>query len=80
MILFIALNIQAQTKQAITHESMWMMKRVGIPEVSPDGKWVVFDVNEPSYDEKEIVRDLWIAPADGSAKPRKLTNTKTILI
>ena len=25
----------------ITHEALWMMKRVGAPVVSPDGKWVV---------------------------------------
>ena len=73
----IAINIQGQVKQTITHEIMWSMKRVGIPEVSPDGKWVVFDVVEPNYDEKEIIRDLWIAPTDESAIPRKLTNTKS---
>lgn len=65
--------VNAQVKKPITHESMWMMKRVGAPEVSPDGKWVVFSVTEPSYNEKEIVSDLWIVAADGSSKPRKLT-------
>ena len=63
----------AQVKKAITHESMWMMKRVGAPEISPDGKWVVFSMTEPSYNEKDVVSDLWIVAADGSNKPRKLT-------
>ena len=63
----------AQVKKPITHETMWMMKRVGAPEISPDGKWVVFSVTEPSYNEKEVVSDLWIVPADGSSKARKLT-------
>ena len=36
------------------------MKRVGAPAVSPDGKWVVFSVTEPAYDEKKEVADLWI--------------------
>lgn len=71
-ILFISVAA-AQVKKPITHESMWMMKRVGAPEVSPDGKWVVFSVTEPSYVEKDVVSDLWIVPADGSSKPRKLT-------
>ena len=62
-----------QVKKPITHETMWMMKRVGAPEISPDGKWVVFSVTEPSYTEKDIVSDLWIVPADGSARARKLT-------
>ena len=29
-------------KVPLTHETMWMMKRVGAPVPSPDGKWVVF--------------------------------------
>src|SRR5262245_10685137 len=67
---------QSQTKLPLTHETMWMMKRVGAPNPSPDGKWVLFSLVEPAYDEKDQVSDLWIMPADGSAKPRRLTNTK----
>jgi dipeptidyl aminopeptidase/acylaminoacyl peptidase len=76
LILVLAFQSLAQTKRAITHEDVWLMKRVGAPVPSPDGKWVVFSVAEPAYDEKDQVADLWIVPADGSAKPRKLTNTK----
>ena len=75
-ILSLALAAIAAEKQPLTHETMWLMKRVGAPAISPDGKWVVFQVTEPSYDEKEQVSDLWLVPADGSAKPRKLTGTK----
>jgi len=63
-------------RQPLTHESIWMMKRVGAPVVSPDGRLVVFTITEPSYDEKKEVADLWIAPTDGSAKPRRLTSGK----
>ena len=56
---------------------MWQLKRVGAPAPSPDGKWVVFSLIEPAYDEKDQVSDLWIVPADGSAKPRRLTFTKS---
>jgi dipeptidyl aminopeptidase/acylaminoacyl peptidase len=65
-----------QAKQPLTHETLFLMKRVGTPAVSPDGKWVVFSVTEPSYDEKKEVADLWIVPADGSAPPRRLTSSK----
>ena len=71
------LYVSAQTsKVSLTHETMWMMKRVGAPVPSPDGKWVVFSLVEPAYDEKDQVSDLWIVPTDGSAKPRRLTSTK----
>lgn len=66
----------SQGKDVITHESMWLMKRVGAPVPSPDGKWVVFSMTEPAYDEKDQGSDLWIVPADGSAKPRRLTFSK----
>jgi dipeptidyl aminopeptidase/acylaminoacyl peptidase len=66
----------APAKSPITHESLWAMKRVGAPTPSPDGKWVVFPVTEPAYDEKDQVSDLWIVATDGSTKPRRLTSTK----
>ena len=64
-------------KTLITHEDVWLMKHVGPPVPSPDGRWVVFSVNEPAYDESKQVSDLWIAPANGSGPPRRLTHTKS---
>ncbi|HUG54796.1 MAG TPA: S9 family peptidase [Vicinamibacteria bacterium] len=82
-LLFASLPASAQAPAAVTtdtqpltHEALWTMKRVGAPAVSPDGRWVVVSVTEPSYDEKQEVSDLWIVPADGSAPPRRLTSTK----
>jgi dipeptidyl aminopeptidase/acylaminoacyl peptidase len=69
---------QPAGKRPITHEDVWLMKRVGVPVPSPDGKWVVFSVIDPAYDEKDQASDLWIATADGSAKPRRLTVSKGV--
>ena len=71
-----AVCAQAPPRTPITHEKLWMMKRVGAPQVSPDGKWVVFSVLEPSYDQDKEVSDLWLVPVDGSAAARRLTDTK----
>ena len=60
----------------IPHELLWMMKRVGEPVVSPDGKWVLVSVLEPSYEEDKEVSDLWLVPADGHTPPRRITNTR----
>ena len=77
LVIFVGVSFApAQTKHAITHEDVWLMKRVGAPLPSPDGNWVVFSVVEPAYDEKEVVTDLWIVSADGKTAPRKVTNTK----
>ncbi|HEV7377473.1 MAG TPA: S9 family peptidase [Pyrinomonadaceae bacterium] len=75
----LSLRANAQTasgKNPLTHEMMWLMKIVGAPNPSPDGKWVVFSLIEPAYDEKDQVSDLWIVPADRSATPRRLTFSK----
>ena len=73
----LSVRVNAQTgKVPLTHETMWMMKRVGAPLPSPDGKWVVFSLVEPAYDDKDQVSDLWIVPIDASAKPRRLTFSK----
>jgi dipeptidyl aminopeptidase/acylaminoacyl peptidase len=73
----VCLAVLVGAKPAVTHEDVWLMKQAGAPVPSPDGKWVVFPLNEPAYDEVRQVSDLWIVPADGSAAPRRLTNTKS---
>ena len=59
-------------KRAITHEDVWLMKRVGAPTVSPDGKWAVFSVTDPAYDSKEQWSDLWIKSLNDDSAPRRL--------
>jgi dipeptidyl aminopeptidase/acylaminoacyl peptidase len=75
-VLATAAAAQAPSKHVITHEDVWLMKRVGAPAVSPDGRWAVFPVTEPSYVEGQASSDLWIVPTDGSAAPRRLTATR----
>jgi dipeptidyl aminopeptidase/acylaminoacyl peptidase len=66
----------AAQKLPISHESLFLMKRVGAPSVSPDGRWVVVSVIDPAYDEKDQSSDLWLVAVDGSGQPRRLTFTK----
>ena len=75
-ILLLSSPLSAQQRHTITHEDVFLSRRVGSPAISPDGRWVVFSVTEPSYTEGEQVSDLWVVPLDGSAEPRRLTNTK----
>jgi dipeptidyl aminopeptidase/acylaminoacyl peptidase len=63
-------------KHAITHEDVWLMKRVAAPTVSPDGKWAVFAVTDPAYDSKEQWSDLWIKSLLDDSAPRRLTFSK----
>ena len=77
LVLAVGLVAAEPGKKTITHQDLWLMKRVGAPVPSPDGKWAVFPVTQPAYDPKEQSADLWIVPLDGSAPARQLTQSKT---
>ena len=67
---------EAPAKHAITHEDVWLMKRVGAPVPSPDGKWAVFAVTEPAYDAKEQWSDLWLKSLTDDTPARRITYSK----
>ena len=75
LLLFLAVLAFGQ-KRPVTHEDIWLMKRIANPVASPDGRLIVFSVHEPDYDASRQSEDLWVAPTDGSAPPRRLTFTK----
>jgi len=51
-----------------TPEEMMKVRSVGMVEVSPDGKHVVYGVTEPlmTEDKSEFLTQLWMADADGT--------------
>ena len=79
MLLLLAPPLVAQADdelRPVTHEDVWLMKRLGTPAVSPDGKHAVVSIMVPSYEKDGDVTDLWLITVDGSAPPRRLTATK----
>jgi dipeptidyl aminopeptidase/acylaminoacyl peptidase len=52
----------AQAKHAFTFEDMMKLKRVGEPEVSPDGKWVIFSVVDVDLEANTKTPHVWIVP------------------
>jgi len=61
-------------KHPFTFEEMMKLKRVGAPQPSPDGKWVVFDCVDVDLDANTRISHLWIAPA-GGGEARRLNPT-----
>jgi len=57
----LALPCFGQDKHPFTFEDMMKLKRVADPEVSPDGKWVIFTVVDVDLDadarRSNVVRD-----------------------
>lgn len=62
----------AADKRPITPQDLWAMKRLGSPAVSPDGRTVVFTVQEWSIEKNKSTSNLWLADA-ASGDVRRLT-------
>src|SRR5438094_793465 len=46
---------------------MVRMQRVGEPQPSPDGKWIVFTVRSWDPEANKTTTNLWLAASDGSS-------------
>lgn len=68
--------VAASAKRPVTHEDIFLAKRLGSSALSSDGKWLAVSVTEPAYDEKKQTSDVWLVATDGSAPPRQVTFTK----
>ena len=65
LVLAFTLPTLAQAKHPFTFEDMMKLKRVGEPEVSPDGKWVIFTVVDVDLDANTKTPHIWIVPTAG---------------
>src|SRR5579862_6101492 len=62
LILGFTLPVIAQAKHPFTFEDMMRLKRVGDPQVSPDGKWVIFSVVDVDLSANTRTPHVWIVP------------------
>jgi len=74
-ILAAAAVMAAATLQAapFTATEMMKLKRLADPQVSPDGKWVLYTQTDVDLAANSRNADLWIAPLAGG-EPRRLTS------
>jgi dipeptidyl aminopeptidase/acylaminoacyl peptidase len=73
MLLFSVAATAADPHPFSVHD-MLAMRRLSDPEVSPDGKSVLFTVRETDVDANRGRTDVWLAALDGSTAPRRLTS------
>lgn len=55
-----------------TYQDMIGLNRLSDPQVSPDGKWVVYSVTTTDMAANRRTNHVWIRGLDGSAEPRRL--------
>ena len=59
---FLTISAVAQAKHPFTFEDMMSLKRVGEPEPSPDGKWVLFSAVDVDLNANTRTPHIWIVP------------------
>jgi len=61
-------------KRPVTVDDLFKFKRVSDPQVSPDGRYVVYVVSEVLFEENRTQSDLWLVEMT-TGKARALTST-----
>src|SRR6478672_6013448 len=65
----------AAAGRPMTVADLFAFQRVGDPQISPDGKSVVYQVGTVELDANKTSTNLWVAAADGKSAPRRLTTS-----
>jgi len=69
-------RLDAAEKRSMKIEDLYKFKRVAAPQISPDGKSVVYQVSTIDFDANKSSTALWIAATDGKTPPKQLTDPK----
>lgn len=65
----------APARRPLLPQDLWALQRLGSPALSPDGRQVVFTVQEWSVERNQATTQLWLADVAGGA-PRRLTTAR----
>lgn len=60
----------AAAQQPFTADVMMKLKRIGDPQLSPDGKWIAYSVQSIDVEGNKRPREIQIVPLDGGAARR----------
>jgi dipeptidyl aminopeptidase/acylaminoacyl peptidase len=63
----------AESGRALTPTDLNGLARVSDPQVSPDGRYIVYTQRDADLDANRGRTDLWMVDLDNPAKPRRLT-------
>jgi dipeptidyl aminopeptidase/acylaminoacyl peptidase len=72
-VLFIPSVLFAQTQHPLTFDDLIGFGRVSDPQISPDGKWIVYVVTRQLKEENKSTGNIFITPVSGG-EPKQLTN------
>jgi dipeptidyl aminopeptidase/acylaminoacyl peptidase len=67
--------LAAEAKRPMVVEDLFRFRRVADPQISPDGKQVIYTLTSVDLAANKTSTNLWLAAANGMQKPRQLTAT-----
>ena len=57
--------VSAQERNRFTVEDLLKVRRVGDPQVSPEGKRVAFTIGDVNFDANKVVTQIYVVPLGG---------------
>jgi len=66
--------VRLDASRPLSLEDYYKIENASAPEISPDGRWVVFVRNSIIEGDNQRHAELWITPTDGSAQPVRLSD------
>jgi dipeptidyl aminopeptidase/acylaminoacyl peptidase len=70
-----SLIASGQPRRGLELADLFTMKRIAAPALSPDGKWVVYNLTTPNLSANKNLTDLWMSPVDGGPARQLTTNS-----
>jgi dipeptidyl aminopeptidase/acylaminoacyl peptidase len=74
LLLALVVGAASAQKRGFAPEDIYLLQQIADPQVSPDGKTVVYTVTQIDKARNRRQSSVWTVPVDGSAAPRKLTS------
>ena len=77
LLIFVA-SVPGQTpaRRAMQIDDLFRFQRLSDPQISPDGKWVVYVNGKVDMKANKVIRNLWLASTDPQGPPpRQLTSS-----
>ena len=68
-------NGQTPTKRSLVPTDVYLLKNVGDPQISPDGKWVAYTVSTVDTAKDSHNTDIWMVSLDAKAATVQLTSS-----
>ncbi|MBI2804566.1 MAG: S9 family peptidase [Planctomycetes bacterium] len=68
-------SLAGEKRRAMKVEDLFRFQRVANPQISPDGKWVVYAVGKVSLQANTTTTNLWIVSTEKGSTPKQLTTS-----